>query len=139
MKFKGALWAGAFWNFAGVDQNFQRGLGAIRPYGSQAKFVWTNPSVPCFQGNFAWTNDPESLFGKPLTSTLPTSTFVFRSGGFLFRGFVLEWSLVAPSLEGFSVTSHEKGVPRAPFKGIKRVRGAPPGTKNQSGHVKSGL
>ena len=30
-------------------------------------------------------------------------------------------------------------VPGAPFKGIKGVRGAPPGTKNQSGHVKSGL
>ena len=77
--------------------------------------------------------------GKPLTSTLLTSTFVFRSGGFPFRGFDLEWSLVAPSLEGFSVTNHEKGIPGAPFKGIKRVRGAPPGTKNQSGHVKSGL
>ena len=78
-------------------------------------------------------------FGKPLTSTLLTSTFVFMSGGFPFQGFELEWSLVATSLEGFSVTSHEEGVPRAPFKGIKRVRGAPPGTKNQSGRVKSGL
>ena len=46
---------------------------------------------------------------------------------------------MATSLEGFSGTSHEKKVPKAPFKGIKRVRGAPPGTKNQIGHVKSGL
>ena len=55
-------------------------------------------------------------FGKPLTSTLLTSTFVFRSGGFPSQGFELEWSLVATSLEGFSVTGHEKRVPRAPFK-----------------------
>ena len=32
---------------------------------------------------------------KPLTSTLLTSTFDFRSGGFPFRGFELERSLVA--------------------------------------------
>ena len=44
---------------------------------------------------------------------------------------------MATSLEGFSVTSHEKRVPGPPFEGIKRVRGAPPGTKNQGGHVKS--
>ena len=77
--------------------------------------------------------------GKPLTSTLLTSTFVFRSGEFPFRGFEVKWSLVATSLEGFSVNCHEKRVPKAPLKGIERVRGAPPGTKNQSGHVKSGL
>ena len=65
--------------------------------------------------------------------------FCFRFGGFPFRGFELECSLVATSLEGFSVTSHEKRVPGAIFKGIKRVGGAPPGTKIQSGHVKSGL
>ena len=41
--------------------------------------------------------------------SLLTSTFVFRSGGFLFQRFELEWSLVATSLERFSVTSHEKG------------------------------
>ena len=81
----------------------------------------------------------EHRFGKPLTSTLLTSTFAFRSGGFPLRGFELEWSLVATSLEGFSVTSHERRVPGALFKGIKRVRRAPPGTKNQSGHVKSDL
>ena len=45
-------------------------------------------------------------------------------------GFELEWSLVATSLEGFSVTGHAKGIPEAPFQGIKRVLGAPPGTKN---------
>ena len=76
--------------------------------------------------------------GKPLTSTLLTSTLVFRSGGFPFAGFELEWSLVATSLEGFSRKTKNR-VPGDPFKGIKRVRGAPPGTKNQSGHVKSGL
>ena len=81
-----------------------------------------------------------AILGKPLlTSTLLTSTFVFRSGGFPCRGFELEWSLVATSLEGFSVTSHEKRVPGAPFKGIKREKRGTPGTKNQSGHVKSGL
>ena len=67
-----------------------------------------------------------TIVGKPLTSTLLTSTLVFRSGGFPFRGFDLEWSLVAPSLEGVSVTNYEKGVPGARFKEIKRVRGAPP-------------
>ena len=72
--------------------------------------------------------------GKPLTSTLLTTTFVFRC-----RGFELEWSFVATSLEGFSVTSHENIVPRVTFKGVKKVRGAPPGTENQSGHVQSGL
>ena len=46
---------------------------------------------------------------------------------------------MAASLEGFSVTSSEKRVPRAPFKGIRRVQGASPGTKKQSGHVKNGL
>ena len=59
-------------------------------------------------------------------STLLTSTFVFRSGEFPFPGFKLEWSLVATSMEGVSVTSHEGRVPGAPFKEIKRVRGAPP-------------
>ena len=52
-----------------------------------------------------WPPKPQ-LFGKPLTSTLLTSTFVFRSGGFPFRGFEAKRSLVATSLEGFSVTSH---------------------------------
>ena len=97
-----------------------------------AKRFFMNRSLERFQS----LCDP---LGKPLTSTLLTSTFVFRSGGFPFQGFELEWSLVATSLKGFSVTGHEKGVPGAPFKGINRVRGAPPGTKIQSGHVKSGL
>ena len=92
--------------------------------------------------NLRRPNGPPGV-GKPLTSTfkkkLLTSTFVFRSGGFPFRGFELEWSLVATSLEGFSVTSNEKGYQWGPFKALKRVRGAPPGTENQSGHVKSGL
>ena len=43
------------------------------------------------------------------------------------------------SLEGFPVTSHEKSVPGATLKGIKKGRGAPHGTKNQGGHVKSSL
>ena len=37
------------------------------------------------------------------------------------------------------VAGHEKIVLGAPFKGIKRVQGAPPGTKNQGGHVQNGL
>ena len=40
---------------------------------------------------------------------------VFRSRGFHFWGFKLELSLVATSLEGFSVTSHEKKGARGPF------------------------
>ena len=52
------------------------------------------------------------LIGKPLTSTLLASTFVF---GFPLGGFELKWSLVATSLEGFSVTSHEKGYQRPPL------------------------
>ena len=68
---------------------------------------------------------------KPLMSTLLTSTSVLGSSS--VRGFELEWSLMAPSLEGFSLTGHEKRVPGPPFKGIKRVRGA------QSGHFESGL
>ena len=69
------------------------------------------------------------------------STFVFRSGRFPFsiRGFELEWSLVATSLEGFSVTSREKKGSRGRFLRMGRVRGSPPGTKNQGGHVKSGF
>ena len=49
--------------------------------------------------------------------------FSFSSEWFPFGGFELEWSLVAASLEGFSVTSHQKRVRGAPFsfKGIKRV------------------
>ena len=46
---------------------------------------------------------------------------------------------MATFLEGFSVTSHEERVAGAPFKGIRRARGARPGAKNQGGHVKSGL
>ena len=30
------------WTDTGVDQNFQRDLGAIGPYKFQRKFVWTN-------------------------------------------------------------------------------------------------
>ena len=59
--------------------------------------------------------------GKP-----STSTFVFRSGGFPFRGFKLEWSLVATSLEGFSVTGHEKGYQRPLVKEKKGYEGHPP-------------
>ena len=39
---------GTLWIDAGVDQNFQRDLGAIGPHEFQGTFVWTNPSVPCF-------------------------------------------------------------------------------------------
>ena len=55
------------------------------------------------------------LSEKNKAYTLLTSTFVFRSGGFPFRGFELEWSLVATSLEGFSATSHEKKGTKGPF------------------------
>ena len=49
----------------------------------------------------------------------PTSTFVFRSGGFPLGGFELEWSLVATSIPGRVFTKNR--VPGAPFKGIKRA------------------
>ena len=78
-----------------------------------------------------------NFFGKPLTSTLLTSASVFRSEGFPFGEF--EWSLVASSLEGFSVSSHETGVPSALFTGIERVQEELLGTRNQGGHVKRGL
>ena len=70
--------------------------------------------------------------GEALNLHFANVHFVFRSGVFPFWGFELEGSLVATSLEGFSVTSHKnlKRVPRAPFQGIKLARGAPPGTKN---------
>ena len=81
-----------------------------------------------------------TLVEKPLTSTLLTSTLVLSRGGVCFGGFELERSFVATSLEGVSVTGHEEErVAVAPFKEIERVRGASPGTKNQSGHVQSGL
>ena len=38
------------WTDAGVDQKFQRDLGAIGSYEFQGKSIWTNPLVPCFQG-----------------------------------------------------------------------------------------
>ena len=53
------------WTDAGVDQNFQRQLGAIGPYEFQRKFIWTNPLVPCFQGKSVWTDGPESLSKFP--------------------------------------------------------------------------
>ena len=90
---------------------------------------------------FAWAGIPsekDSMVGKPLTSTLLTSTFVFRSGWFSLRGFELEWSLVATFLEGFSVTSHETTVPGARFKGLKRVRGHPGTKKSKWSCQKSG-
>ena len=49
------------------------------------------------------------LVGKPLTATLLTSTFVFRSGGLPFRGFEVKWSLVATSVEGFLSLATKKG------------------------------
>ena len=81
-------------------------------------------------------------FGKPLTSTLLTSTFVFRSGGFAFGGFELERSLVVTflDLEGVSVTTHETKGNKGPCqRNNKGTRGTPPRTKIERGHVKSGL
>ena len=48
------------------------------------------------------------IVGFYLTSTLLTSTLVLGPRGFPFAGFKLEWSLVATSLEGFSVTVPNK-------------------------------
>ena len=87
-----------------------------------------------FIANEGWRSSP---IGKPLASTLLTSTFVLDPGVRLWGE--LEWSLVATSLEGFSVTGCEKRVPGNLCKRIIRVRGALPGAKNQGGHVKSGV
>ena len=57
--------------------------------------------------------EPNKL-GTPLTSTSPTSTFVLGPG-VLLSGFELERSSVATSLEGFSVTSHEKKKHQGPL------------------------
>ena len=107
---------------------------------------------PC-QGRTCWSHSTENFpfassnlhvlflrtLRKPSTPTLLTSTFVFRSGAFLFGGFELEWSSVASHWrlpwKDFSVTSYGT---RGPFKGIEEIHGAPPGTKNQGGHIKSG-
>ena len=83
------------------------------------------------------------FFGEPFASTLLkftllTSTLVLRSGGFTFGGFALEWCSVA-SLERFSATSHKRKGTRAPFLREQEYEGFPPGTRNQGGHVKSGL
>ena len=59
------------------------------------------------------------------------STLVFRSGDSPLGGFELVWSSAATSLEGGFLS------PGAPFKGTKSVRRAPPGTKNQGGHVRN--
>ena len=49
------------WTDAGVDQNFQRDLGAIGPYEFQGKSAWTNRLVPCFfSGEICHDNGPES-------------------------------------------------------------------------------
>ena len=44
----------------GVDQNFQRDLGAIGPYELHGKFVWTNGPFALLSGKFVWTNGDES-------------------------------------------------------------------------------
>ena len=45
-----------------------------------------------------WVSGLSYSSGKPLTSTLLTPTFVFRSGGFPCWGSEAKWSLVATSL-----------------------------------------
>ena len=76
------------------------------------------------------------FLGKPLTSTLLTSTLVFRSGEFPFAGFELEWSLVATSLEGFS---RKTGYQKPLLKEYKGYEGHPPVLKIKVVPVKSGL
>ena len=46
------------WTDSGVDQNFQRDVGAV----GRVKIVWTKHWVPCLQGKYVWsiTNGPES-------------------------------------------------------------------------------
>ena len=72
-------------------------------------------------------NTTSEKIGKPLMSTLLTSTFALRSGGFPFGEFKLKWSLVASSREGFSVTSCEKGT-RGPFESLKGITKGTRGT-----------
>ena len=68
--------------------------------------------------------------GKPLTSTLLMSTFVFRSGGVPLGGVrarvVFSGDFPGRGFLSLS-TEKKKRVPEAPFEGIKRVRGAPLG------------
>ena len=49
------------WTDTGVDQNFQRDLGAIGPYEFQGEIVWTNGPFASFSGKFAWQIDTEKF------------------------------------------------------------------------------
>ena len=101
-----------------------------------------NPRVECeFQCEIPFSDVPLSdvPFGPLDLCLCQRPLLFFWSGGFPFRQLELKRSLVATSLKVFSVTGHKRRVPEAPFKGITRVRGAPPALKNQSGHIKSGL
>ena len=93
----------------------------------------TLPHTPPFFGTLVpVTLRAQETLGKPLTSTLLLSTFVFRSGG--------SHSVFSGDFPG-RVCCHwprRKGS-GARFEGMKMARGAPPGTKNQGGHVNSGL
>ena len=48
------------WTDTGVDQNFQRDLGAIGPYEFQRIFVWANGPFAVFSRKLVWTNGAES-------------------------------------------------------------------------------
>ena len=67
-----------------------------------------------------------TFVGKPLTSTLLTSTFVFRSGGVPLWG-VRPRVVFRGDFLGRVFTKNS--VPGAPLKGIKRVQGHPPALK----------
>ena len=98
-----------FWGKFGAAPGFLRksGIGAVRGNLGVSKGLSLNLAQ-----TDAMESSPTTYRGqKPLTSTLLTSTFVFRSGGGPpLGGFKLE-SSVATSLHGFSVTGHEQRLP----------------------------
>ena len=77
---------------------------------------WDFPAIPCLNSK-NW---------EALDVHFANVHFISRSWGFPFGGFELERSLVATSLEGFSVTGHEKKYQGHLFEGITRVQGGNP-------------
>ena len=49
------------WTDTGIDQNFQRDLGAIGPYEFLGKFIWTSDPFALFSRKFVGTNGAENL------------------------------------------------------------------------------
>ena len=52
------------WTDAGIDQNFQRDLGAFGPYEFHWKSIWANPLVPSFSGKIRAHQGPWKFIKK---------------------------------------------------------------------------